>query len=74
MPICYDIWCPEAARGLASPTPGHGLLAGGNGYSKVIYPAGQILHRGNVQEEMIPIEVDFDLVRRQRREGALRLG
>lgn len=52
----------------------NGLLAGGNGYSMVIDPAGQILHRGNVQEEMIPIEVDFDLVRRQRREGVLRMG
>ena len=48
--------------------------AGGNGYSMVIDPAGQILHRGSVQEEIIPIEVDFDLVRRQRREGILRMG
>lgn len=52
----------------------NGLLAGGNGYSMVIDPAGQILHRGNVQEEMIPIEVDFELVRRSRREGVLRMG
>lgn len=52
----------------------NGLLAGGNGYSTVIDPAGQILHKGNVQEEMIPIEVDFELVRRQRREGILRMG
>ncbi|MCX7561259.1 carbon-nitrogen hydrolase family protein [Sulfitobacter sp. F26204] len=52
----------------------NGLLAGGNGYSMVIDPAGQILHRGNVQEEMIPLEVDFELVRRSRREGILRMG
>lgn len=52
----------------------NGLLAGGNGYSMVFDPAGQILHRGNVQEELIPIEVDFDLVRRQRHEGILRMG
>ncbi|WP_193143128.1 MULTISPECIES: carbon-nitrogen hydrolase family protein [unclassified Meridianimarinicoccus] len=52
----------------------NGLVAGGNGYSMVIDPAGQILHRGNVMEEMIPIEVDFELVRRQRREGVLRMG
>lgn len=52
----------------------NGLLAGGNGYSMVIDPAGQILHRGNVQEEMIPVEIDFELVRRQRREGVLRMG
>lgn len=52
----------------------NGLYAGGNGYSMVIDPAGQILHRGNVMEEMIPIEVDFELVRRQRREGILKMG
>ena len=52
----------------------NGLLAGGNGYSTVIDPAGQILHKGNVQEEMIPIEVDFELVRRQRRSGILNMG
>lgn len=52
----------------------NGLLAGGNGYSMVIDPAGQILHRGNVQEEMIPIEVDFELVRRQRERGILNMG
>lgn len=52
----------------------NGLVAGGNGYSMVIDPAGQILHRGSVQEEMIPIEVDFELVRRQRCEGVLRMG
>lgn len=52
----------------------NGLLAGGNGYSTVIDPAGQILHKGNVQEEMIPIEVDFELVRRQRRNGVLNMG
>lgn len=52
----------------------NGLLAGGNGYSMVIDPAGHILHRGNVQEEMIPLEVDFELVRRQRREGIMRMG
>ncbi len=52
----------------------NGLLAGGNGYSRVIDPAGQILHDGNVQEEMIPIEVDFDLVRRQRERGLNNMG
>ena len=52
----------------------NGLLAGGNGYSRVIDPAGQLLHDGNVQEELIPIEVDFDLVRRQRERGLLGMG
>ncbi|WP_281859370.1 carbon-nitrogen hydrolase family protein [Litoreibacter halocynthiae] len=52
----------------------NGLLAGGNGYSMVIDPAGQILHRGNVQEEIIPVEINFETVRRQRQEGILRMG
>ncbi|MBK0398232.1 carbon-nitrogen hydrolase family protein [Limibaculum sp. M0105] len=52
----------------------NGLLAGGNGYSMVYDPAGRVLHQGNVQEEMIMIEVDFDLVRRQRRRGILNMG
>ena len=52
----------------------NGLLAGGNGYSLVVDPAGHVLHRGNVQEEMIPIEVDFEVVRRQRRRGLKGMG
>ncbi len=52
----------------------NGLMAGGNGYSRVIDPAGQLLHNGSVGEEIIPIEVDFDLVRRQRRQGILNMG
>lgn len=52
----------------------NGLLAGGNGYSRVVDPAGQILHDGNVQEELIPVEVDFGLVRRQRERGLLGMG
>ncbi len=52
----------------------NGLMAGGNGYSRVIDPAGQLLHDGCVNEELIPIEVDFDLVRRQRRQGVLNMG
>ncbi len=52
----------------------NGLLAGGNGYSRVVDPSGQIIHDGNVQEELIPIEVDFDLVRRQRERGLRNMG
>lgn len=52
----------------------NGLMAGGNGYSRVVDPSGRLLHDGNVQEEMIPLEVDFDLVRRQRRRGVLNMG
>ena len=52
----------------------NGLLAGGNGYSQVIDPAGRLLHDGNVQEEMIPLEVDFAEARRQRERGILNMG
>jgi predicted amidohydrolase len=52
----------------------NGLLAGGNGYSMVIDPAGQVIYRGSVNEEMIPIEVDFELVRRQRLRGLRGMG
>ena len=52
----------------------NGLMAGGNGYSTVVDPAGRMLHEGSVGEEMIPVEVDFDLVRRQRVRGLLGMG
>ncbi len=52
----------------------NGLLAGGNGYSRVVDPAGRVLHEGNVQEELIPLEIDLELVRRQRRQGVLNMG
>ncbi|MCP5086403.1 MAG: carbon-nitrogen hydrolase family protein [Rhodobacteraceae bacterium] len=52
----------------------NGLAAGGNGQSRVIDPAGKVLYDGNVQEEFIPVEVDFDLVRRQRQRGLLNMG
>lgn len=52
----------------------NGLHAGGNGYSMVVDPAGRVIHRGNVQEELIPVEVDFDMVRHQRRQGILNMG
>jgi predicted amidohydrolase len=52
----------------------NGLVAGGNGYSRVVDPSGQILHDGNVNEELIPIEVDFGLVRRQRERGLKNMG
>lgn len=52
----------------------NGLLAGGNGYSQVIDPMGQVLHDGNTQDELIPVEVDFGLVRRQRARGIKNMG
>ena len=52
----------------------NGLLAGGNGQSAVIDPAGRTLHQSSVNEELIPIEIDFDYVRRQRQYGLRGLG
>jgi predicted amidohydrolase len=52
----------------------NGLAAGGNGRSAVIDPSGRSLHVASVNEEFIPIEIDFDQVRRQRRRGMRSLG
>ena len=52
----------------------NGLYAGGNGYSLVADSTGRILHQANVQEEMIPLEIDFDAIRDQRRRGILNMG
>ncbi|WP_299668456.1 carbon-nitrogen hydrolase family protein [uncultured Ruegeria sp.] len=71
-----DIACARASAAMFQMYVFHinGLLAGGNGYSQVIDPGGRILHDGCVQEEMIPIEVDFAEVRRQRERGILNMG
>ena len=52
----------------------NGLGAGGNGRSCVIDPSGRTLHQASVHDCIIPIEVDFDLVRRQRERGIMNLG
>jgi len=52
----------------------NGLGMGGNGRSCVIDPSGRPLHQSLVQEEFIPIEIDFDHVRRQRERGMMHLG
>jgi predicted amidohydrolase len=52
----------------------NGLAAGGNGQSAVIDPAGRTLHQSSVNEELIPVEIDFDQVRRQRQRGLRSLG
>ncbi len=52
----------------------NGLGAGGVGRSLVIDPAAHVLHQSAGQEDMFPIEVDFDLVRRQRETGLKGLG
>ncbi|MEZ5934560.1 MAG: carbon-nitrogen hydrolase family protein [Alphaproteobacteria bacterium] len=52
----------------------NGTGAGGNGQSRVIDPSGLILHQADVADELIPVEVDLSLVRRQRRRGLRNMG
>ena len=52
----------------------NGLLAGGNGRSAVIDPSGRTMHQSSVVEDLIPIEIDLDQVRRQRQHGIRGLG
>jgi deaminated glutathione amidase len=52
----------------------NGLGAGGNGRSCVVDPSANILHQSGGQEDMFPIEVDLDQVRRQREFGIKGLG
>ena len=52
----------------------NGLLAGGKGRSCVVDPSGTVLHQAGAGEEIIPVEIDFDQVRRQRAVGMNGLG
>jgi len=52
----------------------NGLGAGGVGRSCVVDPAATVLHQSAGQEDMFPIEIDLDLVRRQRETGLKGLG
>jgi predicted amidohydrolase len=52
----------------------NGLAAGGVGKSLVVDPSAMVLHQSGGQEDMFPIEVDMDLVRRQREVGLKGLG
>ena len=52
----------------------NGLGAGGNGRSLVVDPAATVLHQSAGQEDMFPIEIDMDVVRRQRETGLKGLG
>jgi predicted amidohydrolase len=52
----------------------NGLGAGGNGRSCVFDPAGRALYQGDNSEQIIPIEVDFEQVRRSRERGIRGLG
>lgn len=52
----------------------NGLAAGGVGRSLVVDPSAMVLHQSAGQEDMFPIEVDLDQVRRQREFGLRGLG
>ena len=52
----------------------NGLAAGGVGRSVVVDPAATVLHQSAGQEDIFPIEVDLDQVRRQRETGLRGLG
>ena len=46
----------------------------GNGRSIIVGPAGEVLYQGQSAPEMIPLEIDFDRVRRSREVGLRGLG
>jgi predicted amidohydrolase len=52
----------------------NGLGAGGNGQSAIFDPNGRILHKSDVTEQIIPVELDLDQVRRSRSNGLRGLG
>lgn len=52
----------------------NGLGPGGFGRSCVVDPSGTIVYQAAGQEEVIPVEIDLDLVRRQRAVGIRGLG
>jgi len=52
----------------------NGLGAGGVGRSCVVAPTSHVLYQSAGQDDMFPVEVDFDLVRRQRENGTMGLG
>ena len=52
----------------------NGLHAGGNGQSCVLDLSGRVIHQCGTAEEMIPVEIDLEQVRRQRVRGMRTLG
>jgi predicted amidohydrolase len=52
----------------------NGLEAGGNGQSCVLDPSGRVIHQCGTTEELVPIEIDLEQVRRQRVRGMRTLG
>ena len=52
----------------------NGLGSGGVGRSLVVDPTSTVLHQSAGQDDMFPVEIDLDLVRRQREFGLRGLG
>jgi len=52
----------------------NGLTVGGTGRSMIVDPAGRVMHVAGTQEELMPVEIDLDIVRRQRVRGLRGLG
>ncbi|MGB9038214.1 MAG: carbon-nitrogen hydrolase family protein [Acinetobacter calcoaceticus] len=52
----------------------NGIGDGGIGKSIVVDPSGYVLHQSEAGAEIIPIEIDFERVRRERRRGLRTLG
>ncbi len=52
----------------------NGVGAGGNGRSIIVGPAGDVWHEAGQAEELIPLELDLDRVRRSREFGLRGLG
>lgn len=52
----------------------NGTGAMGNGRSIVVGPSGDVLHQSGIGEEIVPIEIDMQRVRRERERGLRGLG
>jgi predicted amidohydrolase len=52
----------------------NGLGAGGTGRSLIAGPDGRVLHQAGTAEELIPLEIDLGLVRRERVRGLRTMG
>lgn len=52
----------------------NGIGECGNGQSIIVGPAGDIIHQAGVGREIIPVELDFTRVRRERQRGLMQLG
>ncbi len=52
----------------------NGVGDGGVGRSLIIGPSGYVIHEGGGGEELIPVEINFDRVRRERHNGIRGLG